>query len=337
MQPLARAIPYEMELWQYASCVKFITPPTGSKKADMTKEAQLAYNEDMLAKHGSESQLWTDASVDTDDDGEPVAGGAALLYTRDVQVKLFRSESSPLSCSFSAEGDIIRKALEEMAADVHDPPIPELSICVDTLSNLELVAVGPLHCRPEGHSIWHSMLKMASRGTKITWIFLYSHCGLARADDVDEEAKKVAGSYPNEPQWWVDTARKATLPLIEEHDKQQCKDTFRYDIQKGAPSRLMREMWNMNALELRMLFQVRTGVCPTLGTWKNEERDPCKLCQETSNRQEACAHLFFCDDPLAKRLREQYEITQKADLWTAPKKTAKWLCALRSAFEVLAH
>eukprot|EP00796_Vickermania_ingenoplastis_P012730 gene12730-8679_t len=149
-------------------------------------------------------QLWTDGSVDLD----VAAGSAALLFARDGSLRRkVVSDAGSLACSYRAECVAMEIGLAALLDHVSDTNTKRLRVAVfsDSLSLLMALQTGP-HCARDGvlQRIWRHILTLLNRSVRLSFQFVFSHCGIPRNEAVDKAAAEGRGLPQRYPAWITD-------------------------------------------------------------------------------------------------------------------------------------
>ena len=355
--PPPAVLPYAPWLTASASRVVFLT--THACKAASPAAEKLASSLAVIESAGPhDAELFSDGSVIPVAIGRVLSGSAADLYLRDSVAPLEAATSAgPQACSFSTEAGGIICGLDLFEAlpapPVHpapapptpatptpavpSPPLPEhLLCCTDSLSNVQMLAKGPLRQDTwYGVVIWERLLRIAST-TRVTVAFVFAHCGLPRNEAIDVKAK-TACALTDDPRalrtWPKDAARALSRADAVDYDTSTdmgfrgrashdpaclnpTRGTCRYAPSKTPPLR--------SRAQFRLLFQLRTGVCARLGGMRHGvPPEKCPRCAEPCMRRSgvfggpnAVDHLFAC--PATRALRDLHGVHFTKDLWEKP-------------------
>lgn len=282
-------------------------------------------------------ELWTDGSVLDDGRG---AGAATLHRPRadDVSATAIRVERIA-TCSFAAEMSGLLVGLR--LAQSHEPNAP-LRVFSDSLSALSSLQRGPLRQQSAmGDACWEVVLDLLRSCPKVTFTFVFGHCGLPRGDAVDALAKRTLGpkrddsicQRERDPVWAADEARShwgETLRLA--RVRMLSTDTMRSNLlrEMGKTTPFVEEIQSLTAAQRRLLAQLRTGCCGRLGGWRHEAPDKCLVCGTTdalARKGAAIHHLFTCTGSDLANLRERLEITDEQVLFEDPTRALEYAYA----------
>jgi len=302
------------------------------------RQAKLDHGEPVLA-------VYTDASV-VHEGCEPGSARAAAAYLifqgDDPAAAPIASGAVPAgtnACSFSAETIALYEALDALDA-IQDQLAPGPVIWpTDSRSALEALAKGVL--RQDDWvmaEIWKKLLKLSALGWTFSFVFVFSHCGLAGNDAADDKCGSfVNGLKDPTPHrlgaWWKDGARSVDSVYRDKHwhigTPTHCAIR---DFHRGTRKEKVPAKWA--AKSVRLTAQLRTGVCGSLGGI-SEEGIECYWCKtpdhdgkhELRRGGSAVNHLFRCPHPtvVSKRdellvplLRREESVVTAAFLWEHP-------------------
>jgi ribonuclease HI len=370
------------------------TPPGGLRKHD--KEAGGAPPDDehlRKLREANEARLQavlagaptfvvlSDGSVcpaDPETGAPPKAAGAALVFAgTDLEaepVASMRRPAGQLACSFTAEAWALHAALEWCASPDNVPDGSTISVFTDSLSALAQLNCGPLRQKFQlAVDCWSFLLQLGNRGCSVSLHFVFSHCGFAPGDRIDEAAAAARDAVGHEAQrvWHVDAARArmhaasavlaAAVPVPTTSKRSRARGAVRpvVAVSRGAPGYASRASFRARHATAEVLkhspkywfskewtraaeitlYQLRCGVCPELGGHLHEEVLDCPRCDAVgciARGGAAVEHLFACPAECAVRARAALGVDSPAMLWTHPGKAmAYWYCWLRNEAPVV--
>ena len=263
-------------------------------------------------------ELWTDGTVQEDQQSGKVAGaGAAHLYLKDARNPYFKSSRAAgfLASSYTAEGVGIRVGVQQLAAfdfSTLDPE-PTLLVCSDSLSLLDRLSQGPLAQDTLLTSdIWKHCVSLVRPGCfgRIAFQHVPSHCGLKRNEAVDRyvdsEFDRLLASQA-QALTPIATIKAALKSQARAHFQDSAKQAISTSVTTGYRSEAFPKKnpvpWSKlninNSLpraDETLLTQLRCGWCTSIGPlWHrmNPSADnPNKLCRWCAHTPETITHLF---------------------------------------------
>jgi len=261
--------------------------------------------------------IFTDASVKNITDsanprssGIPASAGAAIFYKSGVQVRDLKATGGQLACSYSAERGTILLALETLLDNL-DTLFPEggthnVAIVTDSLSTLLALQRGPFaQTCGENVALWEAIIRLRDKGISLHFTFVYSHLGVAG----NEAADTLAGANVSHPiaglQWVDDVVRREVTKITSREDAPEACPYLRAQggvVGLSDPKSLLR--LRLPSKSVRLLLQLRTGACSTLGGHLAEAPDKCKICGADgvlARGGKAVHHLFTCPGALDVR------------------------------------
>jgi hypothetical protein len=204
-----------------------------------------------------------------------------------------------VACSFTAEVtaaaaglDLLADALREVVGRIPTPCT--VRWVTDSRGLLQALALGPqLQKDQQLADIWGKLLALRPLA-QVKAVFSFGHCGVAVNEVADRVAAHAVRLPPSSTAWWVDVARARHQPDIDAEDE-RVRPLLRF-LPTPTPS-FMGPRWP--ARTIRLVGQLRTGVCPTLGGLRQEVTDQCPRCGQAELGREgrAVEHLFSCPEP----------------------------------------
>ena len=267
--------------------VRFRLQPDCAASAD--NATKLACSTVAASFVAADYELWTDGSVTSEG-----SRGVALLYRGLLPLSTTFIDPGPHACSFTAEMQAILIGIQQLALQ----PLLASETCLvgsDSLSSLSTLALGPLRQRCfAGAQIWQTLLTLQCA---VTFLFVFSHCGVERNEAADLASQQRA-PVPLAAEWWVDEARAAWSPVVRASDQEAwATGGFRKSLVLNSDSWLLPFATGLSAGDQRLLAQLRTGCCGSLGGWRHEAPEPCPFCHQPgvlARGGEAVAHVFAC-------------------------------------------
>ena len=282
-------------------------------------------------------------------------------YERDTglagMIKLLTVSKNIGAChsSFMAEYYAIRDSLEAVLAHLRAPgngnTYSQVVLASDSLAAISrLSSKGPLRQNSISTSIWedaHFIRTLTGRPLRLN--FIYSHCNFVPHDEVDVNAKHALGLPIHQEMVSVSTAAKlARKPhinafiddVIEGQPQPSLNQRFRrvpvalplnvtaaqFDVlHRAAKRRSCTDQFvtlpRLGVNTARLLFQLRAGVCPSIGGWRKPTArdpglDPCPFCARMANRDTRptqVEHIFNCPgipgwaDDIARRTQPRLQ------------------------------
>ena len=187
---------------------KFLTTlPQGFKKEKAGNEACHAFNLTQL--EGSyDIDLWTDGSVQIDDDGVARTGGGWMIFVGERLIaKGTLSLGSP-GCSYSLEREAIREGLNAVVklvtSGAFTRPPRSIRIVSDSLSTLQELQAGPhRQCEEACECVWTSVALLLP--AKTAFVFTFSHVqpegASSRHKDIDTLANDALSQSATTNEW----------------------------------------------------------------------------------------------------------------------------------------
>jgi hypothetical protein len=313
-----------------AERVSFLLAHEGlPRKDDLTEDEQLAANKRRVDSLPLPRwQLLCDGSVSPGSDTtDPSSGAAAILQfvapdgTVTTVVTAVR-DCGQYACSYTAESHAILLGLR--AAQAHMTGDLPLCVITDSMGQLSCLACGP--CRQTEYlpmQTWAALLEVA-RLRRVTFAFVFSHCGFELHDAIDELAAGARGAPGGAPPvWWRDAARPARNAARCEHDVAvRAGVDFR---NAHGPAAAVDDLLRMPMSDAAALNRMRAGVDPALGGWRKRFVDSCPLCATRLGRDpgetNAVLHFVACPHLDARAMRAEIfggeSDAAVADLWTS--------------------
>lgn len=302
---------------------------TGTVRASSSDVLRRAFGEQQLERAPADSlRVWTDGSVVEPINDKPRRSGSAAVIEGGETIHLSLGR---FACSYSAERlgivGILRRILELVV--MGPSSFSCISLFSDSLSCLLELQKGPFEMRnSQMEEIWHILLRMYKEfHISVLFVFVFSHCGLPGSDYVDGQAKvaMLDESLVPSPSWPKDGVRDVYRKDKELYDSRLKMESGL----RGVWPKLGRVtyLW-LSRSSHRLLFQLRTGVCPGLGGLGHSVMDPCRHCKRLVMGRKGLAvrHLFSCDAAIPVALREQWKIKEGLvrQLWTHPNASARY-------------
>eukprot|EP00658_Telonema_sp_P-2_P057168 TRINITY_DN4562_c0_g2_i2.p1 TRINITY_DN4562_c0_g2~~TRINITY_DN4562_c0_g2_i2.p1 ORF type:complete len:1266 (-),score=87.68 TRINITY_DN4562_c0_g2_i2:220-4017(-) len=296
-----------------------------------------------IGLHPKRIDLWTDGSVvhsggdplvdEEDRDTNITSGGAwfTVAYPQKPEAPLTSGEISlgGFACSYSVEREALRAGIESLLSAARSLKPKAVRIVTDSLSCLQELQKGPHKQTEEAmEDIWASLAKFRC---EIHMIFIFSH--MENTGDKEEGAQFLPSQEEIEEQmapdgpmrWAIEVDNRAQAAVSESascgfwpNDQlrprlKAARLAAKKRFTEKPPTRVQllgpkasKELHTGIGLPRRgqvLLFQLRTGACPTLGGWKHEEPTPCRHCGQLTGRRTwanetgglvATDHLFEC-------------------------------------------
>ena len=235
---------------------------------------------DLFEAFETHYELWTDGSVRgpryPNGDKYPSmapylpgkfrSGGAAILYEGNTRIAHAHEAAGTMACSYRSECVALRAGLKLGFVDhLKDA---KLLICTDSQSLLAALAKGPiLQTGDIENEIWDLLLQLASRNVRVTLQFVYGHCGVARNDEVDEEADEAAELPQDSVPIWLTDFMAATKRLVKARTEARLKEStsYRATVTKLGCTPTSLDAMNGDRKQSVLLTQLRCNECPHLG------------------------------------------------------------------------
>jgi ribonuclease HI len=293
----------------------------GLGDSDVTAESSVAQRQAFntariealrVSRTGPTWEVFSDGSVKMGDKGR-CAGWAvkATPYLTSVRGAFdMDGPAGDLACSFSAEAAGILAGVTELRKKCVDIPgatvgrLQNVQWFTDSLSMVMMLARGPADQKnPWGCLIWNELLA-CSPHVQWDFVFIFSHCGVAESERVDEmaaqAAERYAGAQPPHGVWETDFVRNLTQ-CIPVSTNSSIRDQLREPPAGSANPNLV-ESVPLNKFTLpytkeRLLMSARLGNLKhgLLGRIHGQP-DQCKWCKEyvLGDHGRAIIHVFTC-------------------------------------------
>ncbi|KEG06166.1 Tbingi protein [Trypanosoma grayi] len=146
-------------------------------------------------------ELWTDGSVEL---GEKY-GTAAMIYLNRELIAQAKAGAGPIACSYPAESIALQVGLQKLLDVIpHRNTRPcRVSVFKETLSLITALQTGPLTATDHIlRLLWNLLLDIQRRKARVRLQFIFGHCGIAKNEACDKEAK-TASDLPQRGDTWI--------------------------------------------------------------------------------------------------------------------------------------
>jgi ribonuclease HI len=251
------------------------------------------------------------------------------VYRGDDLVEELGGPAGAQSCSYSAEGWAVVEALRWLRTQGEEIRGKHIRFASDSQSFLAALETGPnaptQWLEAEAWRILHTLTSQFK--VRLRFVFVFAHCGLPRGDRVDELASAALDECGLEPvplrPCDCVNARTRRCPRYPGEERQTCR--FRRDRRSGNPLLLAPEFdvddLNLSRDDEVLLFRLRQGCCPLLGSVFHDNPSACRRCGDiVMCRAAAVRHIFSCRDPAVRLLLQRLRLPPSPSmLWSHPR------------------